>query len=222
MTRKSPAHTLSFFSEAAADSVSEIDLNPSREYEVGDYMLRRYPATKIGHANPKKYGSWWRGPYLVMAVTKALVVYGFKKLWYTIQNLVTSKEFFADITHLKPIYFDPHYVTPLNIATRDMDESVVLQILEHDFSDTENKLWLVQWYGEDPPSSSWENHATLKDVAFHQYCATHRSNAFLPKEQPQFSASRPSTQRRGPAQYATPQEPQLPSIGTAQQKKKRG
>jgi hypothetical protein len=53
----------------------------------------------------------------------------------------------------------------------------VLQILEHDFSDTENKLWLVQWYGEDPPSSSWENHVTLK--AFHQYCSTHRLNAFL-------------------------------------------
>jgi len=83
-------------------------------------------------------------------------------------HLVTSKEYFADITHLKPFYFDPHYVTPLNVATRDMDESVVLQILEHDFSDTENKLWLVQLYGKDPPSSSWENRATLKDVeAFH-------------------------------------------------------
>ena len=72
------------------------------EYEVGDYVLRRYPATKIGHANPSKYGSWLRGPYLVTAVTKAPEVYGFEKLWYTIQNLVTSKEYFADITHLKP------------------------------------------------------------------------------------------------------------------------
>ena len=90
--------------------------------------------------------------------TKASVVYGFKKFRCMIQNLVTSKEYFTDITHLKPFYFDPQYVTPLNIATRDTDESVVLQILEHDFSDTENKLWTVQWYGEDPPSSSWENH----------------------------------------------------------------
>ena len=53
-----------------------------------------------------------------------------------------TKEYFADITHLKPFFFDPPYITPLNIATRD--ESVVLQILEHDFSDMENKLWLVQ------------------------------------------------------------------------------
>jgi len=104
-------------------------------------VLRRYPATKIGQTNPSKYGSWWRGPYLV---TKVPMVYGFEKLWYTIQSLVTTKEYFADITHLKPFYFDPNFVKHLNIATRDTDECVVLQILEHNFSDTDNKLWLVQ------------------------------------------------------------------------------
>jgi len=47
------------------DSISEIDLNPYvlTNYGVGDYVLRRYPATKIGHSNPDKYGSWWRGPF---------------------------------------------------------------------------------------------------------------------------------------------------------------
>ena len=77
-----------------------------------------------------------------------------------------------DITHLKPFYFGPQYhATLLNIATWDTDETVVLQILEHEFSGTEKKIWLVQWYGEDPPNSTWKNHATLKDVkAFHQYC----------------------------------------------------
>jgi len=35
---------------------------------------------------------------LVTAVTKIPIVYGFEKLWYTIQNLVTTKEYFADIT----------------------------------------------------------------------------------------------------------------------------
>ena len=39
-------------------------------------------------------------------------------------DLVTTKEYFADVMHLKPFYFDPNYVTPLNIATRDTDESV--------------------------------------------------------------------------------------------------
>ena len=78
--------------DTAVDSIAEIDLNPYvlTEYEVGDYV-RRYPATKVGEANPNKYGSWWRGPYLVTAVTKVSMVYGFEKLWYTIQNLVTIR-----------------------------------------------------------------------------------------------------------------------------------
>ena len=67
--------------DTAVDSVSKIDLNPYvlTEYEVGDYVLRRYPATKIGDVNPIKYGSWWRGPYLVTTVTKAPIVYRFEK-----------------------------------------------------------------------------------------------------------------------------------------------
>ena len=46
------------------DSVQEIDMSPYVEttYQVGDYVLRRYPASKAGHGNPNKYGSWWRGP----------------------------------------------------------------------------------------------------------------------------------------------------------------
>ena len=79
-------------------------------------------------------------------------------------------------------YFDPNYVTPLNIATRDTDESVVLRILEHDFRNTMDK----RWFGDDTPHT-WEGHATLKNVeAFHQYCATHQLNTFLPKDHPEF------------------------------------
>ena len=79
------------------------------------------------------------------------IVYGFEKIWYTIQNSVTTNEYFADVTHLKTFYFYPNYVTPLNIATRDTDKSVVLRILEHDFSDTMDKRWLVEWFCDDTP-----------------------------------------------------------------------
>ena len=41
-----------------------------------------YSATKIEHSSPNMYGSKWRGPYLVTAVT--------------------TKEYVADVTHLKP------------------------------------------------------------------------------------------------------------------------
>ena len=83
-------------------------------------------------------------------VSNVPIVYGFEKLWYTIQNFVTTKGYFADVTHLKP-FFDPDYVTPMNIATRDTDESVVLRVLDHDFSDTTDKRWLVEWFVANSP-----------------------------------------------------------------------
>ena len=86
---------------------------------------------------------------------------------------------------MKPFYYDPEFVTPLNIAARESDKSVVSEILEHDFSDPKNKLWLVKWLIDEPPGDTWENRETLKDVeAFHQYCAANKLNAFLPRSPP--------------------------------------
>ena len=44
------------------------------------------------------------------------------------------------------VAFDPNYVTPLNVAVKDTDETVVDAILQHDFSDPTDKKWLVRWY----------------------------------------------------------------------------
>ena len=41
----------------------------------------------------------------------------------------------VDVTHIRPFYFDPNYVTPLQIAAKDTDEYVVENILAHDFLD---------------------------------------------------------------------------------------
>ena len=57
---------------------------------------------------------------------------------------ITTKEYYADVTHLKPFYYDPLYITPRNIATKDTAENVVLAVSADDFSDPMNKLSLVQ------------------------------------------------------------------------------
>jgi hypothetical protein len=93
----------------------------------------------------------------------------------------------------------------LNIATRDSDESVVSEILEHDFSDPSNKPWLMKWLIDEPPGGTWENRETLKDVeAFHHYCAANKLNAFLPRYHTLWEVSMPSTQRRTAAQQKGP------------------
>ena len=48
-------------------------------------------------------------------------------------------------------YYDLDFVTPWNIAGRDSDKSVVSKVLEHDFSDPKNKLWLVKWLVNESP-----------------------------------------------------------------------
>lgn len=146
---------------------------------------------------------------MVTAAQQVLIVYGYRKTWYTITNLVTTREYFADITHLKPFYYDPDFVTPLKVSARDSEESVVSEIVEHDFSDPTNKLWLVKWLVDEPPGGTWENRETLKDVeAFHHYCAAHKLNAFLPRAHPLWEASMPKAQRRTAAQWKVPEPPQ--------------
>ena len=47
-------------------------------YQVGDVYYGATLPQKIGHSNPNKYGSWWRGPYLVSVVSKLPIVNGFE------------------------------------------------------------------------------------------------------------------------------------------------
>ena len=98
----------------------------------------------------------------------------------------------ADVTHLRPFYFDPNYVTPLNIAVKDTDEHVVEKIVAHDFSNFNDK----RWSGTEAPDQTWETYETLKDVeAFHHYCAALQLDPFPPTQPHYFSASKANIAR---------------------------
>ena len=188
------------------DTIAEIDVDPyvPTRYTVNDYVLRRYPPTKIGDGHPEKYGTYWRGPYVVTKVTPMPMVYGpHDKVSYTIRNLTTGKEYLADVTHLRPFFYDPRFTTPLNVAARDTKEYVVKRILRHDFSDPENKRWLVQWALDGDEDETWEPFEVLKDVeAFHTYCAANGMSALFPKKHPAFAGlnvpKQGNTKRRHP------------------------
>ena len=42
---------------------------------------------------------------------------------YNIRNLVTNKEYVADVTHIRHFYYDLADVTLLNIAVKETDET---------------------------------------------------------------------------------------------------
>ena len=45
----------------------------------------------------------------------------------------SGREYLADVTHLRPFFYDPKVTTPLNVAARDTKEYVVMRIFLHDF-----------------------------------------------------------------------------------------
>ena len=137
----------------------------------------------------------------VLSVTN---VYGPHKLWYTLQNLTNGKEYSADVTHLRPFY-NPKYVTLINVAARDTNEYVVKRILKHDFTDPNKKLWLVQWQLDGDKVETWEPFEVLKDVqAFHHYCTANGLSTLFPTQHPAFAHIN-RTQR----QQKTQEEPPL-------------
>jgi len=57
---------------------------------------------------------------------------------YTIRNLVTDKEYFVDVTHILFFYFDPAYVTPINIAVGYKLDGGGDAIAQQDFLDPQD------------------------------------------------------------------------------------
>ena len=103
-----------------------------------DYIQPQKP--KMVRVSPEMYGTYWRGPYVVTNVTPMPMVYGpHYKVSYTIRNLTTGKEYLADVTHLRPFFYDPSF------TECGSSRYVVKSIVRHDFFDPENKRWLVQW-----------------------------------------------------------------------------
>jgi len=170
--------------DAPMDTIAEIDDDPYMltRYAVNAYVLRRYPSTKAGDGKLEKYGTCLRGSYVVTHVTPKPMVYGPQdKVSYTIRNLPTDKDSLADVTHLRPFFYDPKFTTPLNVAARDTKEYVVKSFLRHYSFDPDNKRWLVQWAINGNENDISEPFEVLKDVeAFHTYCAANGMSTLFP------------------------------------------
>ena len=102
--------------------------------------------TSYGGNHPQKSAAETRkntdhggGPYQVSQVLQHRDKDITDKPRYSIRNLVTNKECVVDVTHIRPFYYDQAYVTLLNIAVKDTDETVVEMIVNHDFSNPQDK-----------------------------------------------------------------------------------
>ena len=102
----------------------------------------------------------------------------------------------VDVTHLRPFYFDPNYVTPLNIAANDTNEYVVEMIVDHDFSDNNDKRWLLRWSETETPDDTRENYERLRMSKLSTITVQHfNSILFLLRSRCIFSASKANLAR---------------------------
>jgi len=148
------------------------------------------------------------------------MVYGpHDKVSYTIRNLTTGKEYLADVTHLRSFFYDPRFTTSLNVAAQDTREYVVKSIVRHDFSDPENKRWLVLWALDEDKEEIWEPFEVLKDVeTFHTYCAVHGMSTLFPKKHPAFAGL--NIPRSGPNKQQAPPSTTMSDLPVAGPKKR--
>jgi hypothetical protein len=148
------------------------------KFNIGDYVLRKHPPSYTRAGNPHKYGSYWRGPFLV---THRQINPLSGRYVYTLLNLVSKSEHDADISQLKPFYYDGTFINPLNIAVKDTEEFVVEDIVDHRISDDGSSSWRVRWAGYDSSDDTWEPWSNIKDVdKFHLYFFDKKLLRFLP------------------------------------------
>ena len=132
-------------------------------FQVDDYVLRRYPPSKVASGPPSKYLAYWKGPYRVIGVLSSNV--------YEIQNLVSMVVSKAHVKQLKNFYYDPKRTIPINVAVKDTDEFVVGDILEHELNSDGDMMWKVRWDGFEESDDTWEPLYNLVNVVkFQEYC----------------------------------------------------
>ena len=104
-----------------ADAVHIGNYKPQRtDYAPESYVLVKY---REGSA-PTRLHTPWKGPLRVISGSKSK----FKLL-----DLITNKEKDYNVTDLKPFYFDPLVVNPVDVARKDYLEFFIEKILKHIF-----------------------------------------------------------------------------------------
>jgi hypothetical protein len=144
------------------------------KHEVGDYVLRMNPTSKLGENPPNKLGSFWQGPYQIVNVMNDNT--------YQIQNLVTGRKTYSNIKTLKSFHYNPDHIKPINIAVKDTDEFVVGHIVSHRMTGDNTIEFLVHWDGFESTDDTYEPFENLRHVdKFHAYCRQNKLNEYLPR-----------------------------------------
>jgi transposase InsO family protein len=122
------------------------------EYPVNSYVLLDHP-----EGNRPKLNTKLKGPYQVINITGSV---------YTIQDLLSGKNFDTHISNIRPFNYDASRTDPKEVAMHDQQEFVLSEVLAHrgDKTRRSSMEFLVRWEGFGPEFDSWEPYANLRDT----------------------------------------------------------
>ena len=104
---------------------------------------------------------------------------------YHLQNLVSKKDFKANIHRLHLFYFDPNKVNPQEVAVHDDEEFIVESILSHqgDLTEKTSLTFKVRWLGYTADFDSWEPWRNVIHVdKLHEYLISIDQAKLIPKK----------------------------------------
>lgn len=122
------------------------------EYPINSYVLLTPPEGNRPKLSPRK-----KGPYRVV---------NFVGSKYTLQDLLTSKNFDVHISKLSPFNYDVTRTDPKTIAMDDAQEFLIESVLSHrgDRNRRTTMEFLVKWQGYSDDANTWEPYSELRDT----------------------------------------------------------
>jgi hypothetical protein len=140
------------------------------EYPINSYVLLDHP-----EGNRPKLNTRLKGPYQVV---------NFIGSTYTIQDLLTGKNFDTHITNLRPFNYDTSRTDPKEVAMHDQQEFVLGDVLAHrgDKNRRQTMEIEVRWEGFGPEHNSWEPYSNLRHTEkLIAYLSANRLKSLIPQ-----------------------------------------
>ena len=134
----------------ATEHTKDNDSDDITQFKIGDYVLNKYPKTRMGELPPTKMHTFWQGPKEVVEQESKSV--------YILRDLVTSECKPYHIKRLKLYIVDPEsHQKPEEVAMADNREFLVEEILDHrgDTKHVRTLEFLVKWLGYDNRWNEW-------------------------------------------------------------------
>jgi len=121
---------------------------------------------------PNKLAPRWLGPMRVINISK-------HGRTYTLQNLVTMRNYDYHVTQLKEYLVDDNQIPPLEVATKDHNDFYVVEKILNfrgDLKGPKTQLeFLVQWQGYD--ETTWEPWSSVRTLEqLHIFLKQHSNN----------------------------------------------